>query len=84
MRSAVTTAAVWSLAVSAVLVGNAGAQTSIDKPGVIADHREVKVNIDNFVRAPTDLEFDNYVSLAGGVNRFFHFLSRARSRFEVF
>jgi hypothetical protein len=73
MSSAVTTAAVWSLAVSAVLVGNAGAKTSIDNPSVIADRREVTVNIDNFECAANVLEFDNYVSLAGGVNRFFYF-----------
>ena len=33
----------------------------------------VPVTIDNFARAATDIEFDKYVSLAGGVNRFYHF-----------
>jgi hypothetical protein len=32
-----------------------------------------RVDIDNFVRAATDLEFGKYVAMAGGVNRLFHF-----------
>ena len=32
-----------------------------------------KVNIDNFIRAATDIEFGKYVALAGGTNRFYHF-----------
>ncbi len=39
----------------------------------LLDAREIPVNIDNFTRAATDIELDKYVSLAGGVNRFFHF-----------
>lgn len=52
---------------------NAKALTSIDTPGAIVDQLEVPVTIDNFVRAATNIELAKYVSLAGGVNRFFHF-----------
>jgi hypothetical protein len=31
------------------------------------------VSLDNFVRAATDIEFDKYLTLAGGLNRFYHF-----------
>ena len=62
-----------ALAVSAALIGSAGAGYSIDNPGAIADRREVTVNIDNFVRASTDLEIGKTLALTGGVNKFFHF-----------
>ena len=52
---------------------NTNAQTGTDDPGATADLREVPITVDNFVRAATDIEFEKYVSLAGGVNRFFHF-----------
>lgn len=39
-----------------------------------SDAGAIPVNVDNFVRAATDAEFEKYVSLGGGVNRFFHFL----------
>lgn len=52
---------------------NTNAQTGSDNPGVLADLREVPITVDNFIRAATDIEFDKYLSLAGGVNRFFHF-----------
>ena len=61
------------LALSAVLVGSAGAQSSVDNPGALADLREVQVNIDNFVRAANDLEIGKLLALTGGVNEFFHF-----------
>jgi hypothetical protein len=35
-----------SIAVSAALIGSAGAQSSVDNPSAIADRREVTVNID--------------------------------------
>jgi hypothetical protein len=73
MKSSCITAAALSIAVSAVLVGNAGAQFSVDQPSAIADRREVTVNIDNFVRAATELEIGKYLALTGGVNKFFHF-----------
>ena len=37
------------------------------------ENREVPVNIDNFVRAATNLELSKYLAIAGGMNRFFHF-----------
>jgi len=52
---------------------SAGAQTGTDNPSAIAESREISVTIDNFIRAATDIELGKYVSLAGGVNRFFHF-----------
>jgi hypothetical protein len=73
MKSSLIASAILLIAVSLPFVGNANAQSSIDRPGAIADRMEVKINIDNFVRAATDIEFEKYVSLAGGVNRFFHF-----------
>ncbi len=52
---------------------NASAQTGTDNPGAIADLAEVPITVDNFIRAATDIEFAKYVSLSGGINRFFHF-----------
>jgi hypothetical protein len=34
--------------------------------------REVPVNVDNFVRAATDIEFGKYLALSGGVNQLLH------------
>ena len=52
---------------------NANAQISADRPGAHAELLDVKVTVDNFVRAATNIEFGKYVSLAGGINRFYHF-----------
>ena len=49
------------------------AQRGSDHPTAITDLGDVPVTVENFVRAASDLEFDKYVSLAGGVNRFVHF-----------
>jgi hypothetical protein len=38
----------------------------------LTDARDIEVNLDNFVRAATDIEFGKYLALSGGVNRFFH------------
>ena len=46
----------------------------------IADQREVKVTVDNFVRAATEIEMGKYLSLTGGVNRWFH--SREPTRID--
>ncbi|MEM1430166.1 MAG: DUF1214 domain-containing protein [Pseudomonadota bacterium] len=35
--------------------------------------QSIPITINNFVRAATDLEFETYTGLGGGVNRFFHF-----------
>jgi hypothetical protein len=48
------------------------AQTFTDRPSAIADQREVKVTVDNFVRAATEIEMGKYLSLTGGVNQWFH------------
>ena len=51
----------------------AKAQIASDHLDALVDAREIPVNIDNFIRAATDIELAKYVALAGGVNRFFHF-----------
>jgi len=53
---------------------NANAQTGSD-----VEQSKVPFTIDNFIRAATDIEFDKYVSLAGGVNRFYHFREPTRN-----
>lgn len=62
---------------SAMLVGlmshSAASQSTSATLDALLDSREIPVNIDNFIRAATDAEFGRYVSLAGGVNQFFHF-----------
>lgn len=73
MKTSLIASAILFVALSLPFLVDAKALSSIDNPGTIADRMEVKVNIDNFVRAATDIEFEKYVSLAGGVNRFFHF-----------
>jgi len=55
------------------LYDSANAQTGSDNKGAIPDPGAVPITIDNFVRAATDIEFEKYVLLAGGVNRFYHF-----------
>ncbi|MDE0589403.1 DUF1254 domain-containing protein [Halocynthiibacter sp. C4] len=54
---------------------NAAATAEIVTDGLtdVLEAREVRVTIDNFVRAATDIELAKYVTLAGGVNQFFHF-----------
>ena len=49
------------------------AQASNDTLDAMIEAREIPVMIGNFARAATDIELAKYVSLAGGVNRFFHF-----------
>lgn len=49
------------------------ADTGLNDLDAILEAREVPVTIDNFVRAATDIEMTKYVTLAGGVNQFFHF-----------
>lgn len=73
MKLSLVPAVALSWVMSAGLFVSAHAQTGVDRPSAIADLREVRVTIDNFVRAATNIEFGKYVSLAGGVNRFFHF-----------
>jgi hypothetical protein len=40
---------------------------------VLAQDAPVKVNLDNYVRATSDGQFDGILKLSGGVNRWFHF-----------
>lgn len=39
----------------------------------LVESREVPITIENFARAATDIEFEKYIALAGGINRFYHF-----------
>ena len=49
------------------------AQLADDDLDALVEAREIPVTIDNFARAASDIELDKYVTLAGGVNRFYHF-----------
>ena len=51
----------------------ASAQLADDNLSEMLEAREIPVTIDNFARAASDIELDKYVTLAGGVNRFYHF-----------
>ena len=51
----------------------ASAQLADDNLTELLEAREIPVTIDNFARAASDIEFDKYVKLAGGINRFYHF-----------
>ena len=44
-----------------------------DNLDALAEIGEIPVTVDNFIRVATNIEFAKYVSLSGGVNRFFHF-----------
>ncbi|WP_082739330.1 DUF1214 domain-containing protein [Aliiruegeria sabulilitoris] len=60
--------------VGGVFIGSvANAQFAGDTLDALIEAREIPVMIGNFTRAATDIELAKYVSLAGGVNRFFHF-----------
>lgn len=67
------------LALAAVLVAGlntpviASVQLADDNLDTLAEAREIPVTIDNFGRAASDIEFDKYATLAGGINRFYHF-----------
>lgn len=63
-----------ALAVAAISVAAyAQAFTADQTLDGLVEQAEISVTLDNFVRAATDIELDKYVSLAGGVNRFYHF-----------
>ncbi|MEM1315428.1 MAG: DUF1254 domain-containing protein [Pseudomonadota bacterium] len=64
-----------ALAIAASLACAAGAATA--KPAfndlsVLMKGPEVPVNVENFVRAATEIEMEGYLALSGGVNRLFH------------
>ena len=64
-----------TLALAAGLSGpaSASAQLADDNLSEMMDARDIPVTIDNFARAASDIEFNKYVTLAGGINRFYHF-----------
>lgn len=64
---------IFAVAALLTLSGPALAQSTSDTLEALVDSREIPVTVDNFVRVATDVELDKYVSLAGGVNQFFHF-----------
>jgi hypothetical protein len=51
----------------------ASAQLADDNLSEMMEAREIPVTIDNFARVASDIEFDKYVALAGGINKFYHF-----------
>ena len=55
-----------------VLVGSAHAQGGGQTLEAILEGAEIPVNVDNFVRAATDIEIGKYLALSGGVNALFH------------
>jgi hypothetical protein len=67
--SALTLALAVGLSVSVI----ASAQAADNDSGAAEKPKETPVNLDNFVRAATDIELDKYVKLAGGINKFYHF-----------
>ena len=58
---------------AALVATQASAQLADDNLSEMLEAREIPVTIDNFARAASDIEFDKYVALAGGINRFYHF-----------
>ena len=53
--------------------GASAAQMDDDNLSEKMEAREIPVTIDNFARAASDIEFNKYVTLAGGINKFYHF-----------
>ncbi|PSL21342.1 uncharacterized protein DUF1254 [Shimia abyssi] len=64
---------VTAFCVAALVSGGAMAESTSATLDALVDSQEIPVTVDNFTRAATDAELDKYVSLAGGVNKFFHF-----------
>ncbi|WP_108259138.1 DUF1214 domain-containing protein [Mangrovicoccus ximenensis] len=60
------------LGAALTLVGAAAAQERGGDLRGLLESREVPVDITNFVRAATDIEFEKYHGLAGGVNKLLH------------
>lgn len=58
---------------ASLLGGPSAAQMADDNLSEMVDAREIPVTIDNFARAASNIEFDKYVALAGGINKFYHF-----------
>jgi len=72
-RLSQTVPAVAAFCIAAFVGNGALSQSTNDTINALVDSKEIPVTVDNFVRAATDVELDKYVSLAGGVNQFFHF-----------
>ena len=65
----------WRCAALAAVIGSPAMAQSMDTTaGTLTHSQLVPVNIDNFIRAASDIELDRYAALGGGVNTFFHFL----------
>lgn len=73
MKTRLVVCAALSSVISSGFLISAQAQTVADKVEVPVESRATPITIDNFVRVASDIEFDKYVSLAGGINRFYHF-----------
>lgn len=71
--SHLTSTAVAAFCLTAFIGGDALSQSTSDTLDALVDSRQIPVNVDNFIRATTDVEFAKYVSLVGGVNAFYHF-----------
>lgn len=64
---------VTAFALIVALVGSeAHAQGASNNLRNFFDDREITVNVNNFVRAATNIEFGKYVALSGGVNNVLH------------
>jgi hypothetical protein len=72
-KNSFTRVALTSAVVAGLMAHSAASQSTSATLEALLDSREIPVTIDNFVRAATDVELGKYVSLAGGVNQFFHF-----------
>lgn len=72
-RFSQTAPAVAAFCVAAFVGSGALSQSTSGTIDALVDSREIPVTVDNFIRAATDVELGKYVSLAGGVNQFFHF-----------
>ena len=74
MRSTISEA-IAVIGVAALSTAAAFAQTTTNTVEGLIQSTEVPITADNVIRAATDIEFQKYVALAGGVNRFYHFRS---------
>lgn len=72
-RLSKTSPAITAFCVAVLVSGGALSQSTSDTLEALVDSREIPITIDNFVRAATDVELEKYVTLAGGINQFFHF-----------
>ncbi|WP_083191307.1 DUF1214 domain-containing protein [Salipiger sp. CCB-MM3] len=60
---------------ASALLASAGAGLAQSKPGAlheVLEGRTVKIDTSNFIRAATNIEFEKYLALSGGVNTLLH------------